>query len=75
MTVRYDDALMQRRRSQAAVCILRVEVEPQRLIITMTVNRDIATSTAQRVIHFSDPGEAASAVAQFLESFTPGTQV
>jgi hypothetical protein len=52
------------------MCILRVEVEPERLIITMTVNRDIATGTTQPVTRFTDTGDAAAAVAEFLASFT-----
>jgi hypothetical protein len=52
------------------VCILRVEVEPERFIITMTVNRDIATGTTQPVTRFTDTGEATAAVAEFLASFT-----
>jgi hypothetical protein len=52
------------------VCILRVEVEQGRLIITMTVNRDIATATTQPVARFTDTGSAAASVSEFLESFT-----
>ena len=53
-----------------AVCNLRVEVGPTRLIITMAVNRDIATAVAQPVAHFTDTkGAAAASVAKFLESF------
>jgi hypothetical protein len=61
---------MYRSSSRAAVCILRVEVEPQGLIITMTVNRDIATPAAEPTIHFSGTEDAAAAVSEFLESFT-----
>ena len=61
---------MPRRQPRVAVCILRVEVEPSRLIITVTVNRDIATAAAQPVAHFTDTKSAAASVAEFLESFT-----
>lgn len=61
---------MPRHQARVAVCILRVEVEPTRLIITMTVNRDIATAAAQPVSHFTDTRSAADSVAEFLESFT-----
>jgi len=61
---------MPRHQPRVAVCILRVEVEPTRLIITMTVNRDIATAAAQPVAHFTDTNSAAASVAEFLESFT-----
>jgi hypothetical protein len=60
---------MPRRAARAAVCILRVEVESWGLVITMTVNRDVATEAAGSVTRFSDAGEAAAAVTAFLESF------
>jgi hypothetical protein len=59
---------MPRHPSRVAVCILRVEVEPGRLIITMTVNRDIGAATAQPVARFTDIGSAAASVTEFLES-------
>jgi len=62
--------LVARNRSRVAVCILRVEVDPGRLIITMTVNRDIATRTTQPRTRFTDTNDAIAAVAEFLESFT-----
>jgi hypothetical protein len=65
---------MQRRRSRTAVCILRVEVESWGVRFTMTVNRDIATPTAEPVTHFANPRDAAAAVSEFLESFTPCNQ-
>ena len=63
---------MSSRPAQTAVCILRVEVESWGLVITMTVNRDIATAAAEPVTRFSDVGEAAAAVTAFLESFNRG---
>jgi hypothetical protein len=71
VTVRHETASMQRHRSPAAVCILRVEVESWGVVFTMTVNRDLATSTAEPVTRFSNAGDAVAAVAEFLESFTP----
>jgi hypothetical protein len=47
-----------------------VEVESWGLLITMTVNRDVANAPAEQVTRFSDIGEAAAAVAAFLESLT-----
>jgi hypothetical protein len=47
-----------------------VEVEPERLVITMTVNRDIAAGTTQPVTRFTDTKNASAAVAEFLESYT-----
>lgn len=53
------------------MCILRIEMEPTRVIITMTINRDVVTATTQPVTRFTDTGKATAAVAEFLESFTP----
>jgi hypothetical protein len=61
---------MPRNRPRAAVCILRVEVESARLVITMTVNRDIATTATQPVTRFAETGSAVAAATEFLESFT-----
>jgi hypothetical protein len=60
---------MPSRSARAAVCILRVEEESWGLLITMTVDQDIASATCERVTRFVDTGEAAAAVAAFLESF------
>jgi hypothetical protein len=65
---------MRRHPSQAAVCILRVEVESRGLLITMTVNRDIASGTAEPALRFSDTEKATAAVAAFLQSFAPKKQ-
>lgn len=65
---------MQRSRSQTAVCILRVEVESSGVIFTMTVNRDITTSTAEPVNHFSNARDATAAIAEFLDSFIADNQ-
>lgn len=46
-------------------------MEPTRVIITMTINRDVVTATTQPVTRFTDTGKATAAVAEFLESFTP----
>jgi hypothetical protein len=51
-----------------AVCILRVELESWGPVITMTVNRDIASSVTETVTHVSDSGEAVAAVSAFLDS-------
>jgi hypothetical protein len=60
---------MRRHPSRAAVCILRVEEEPWGLLITMTVNRDIASRGAEPLVRFSDIEEATAAVTAFLQSF------
>lgn len=64
--------LVLRHQSRVAVCILRVEAESARLVITMTVNRDIATSATQPITRFTETGSAAAAVTEFLKSFTGG---
>ncbi len=61
---------MPSRPAPAAVCIVRVEEESWGLVITLTVNRDVAAATAEKVTRFSDPGAAAAAVAAFLDSFS-----
>jgi hypothetical protein len=58
----------------AAVCIIRVEVESWGLVITMTVNRDIASASPEPAVRFTDTGEAAAAVTAFLESFKSDKQ-
>jgi hypothetical protein len=44
------------------------------MVITMTVNRDVANATAERVTRFSDIRDATAAVAAFLESFDRAEQ-
>ena len=50
------------------MCIIRVDVESWGLVITMTVNRDIAAASPEPAVRFTDTGEAAAAVTAFLES-------
>jgi len=57
---------MPRHRAPVAVCILRVEAEPERVLITMTINRDIATAATEQVRRFTDAASAVAAVAEFL---------
>ena len=58
---------------QSGVCIIRVEVQPEHCLITITMNRNIgrniypAKPGPER--HFADPDEALQAVADFLQSF------
>lgn len=65
---------MQRRASRAGVCILRVEEESWGLLITLTVNRDIASGATEPLLRFSDSEAATAAVAAFLQSFTKDNQ-
>jgi hypothetical protein len=60
---------MPSRSARAAVCILRVEEESWGLLITMTTDQDVSSATPEQVTRFVDTGEAAAAVAAFLESF------
>lgn len=60
------------RKTESGVCIVRVEVQKEHLLITVTINRDLARSlyTTGGERHFTDPGDALQAVAEFLRSFS-----
>jgi hypothetical protein len=66
---------MQARQAESGICIVRVEVQSDHLLITITTERNIsrhlhaARSSPEQ--HFSDPNAALAAVADFLGSFTP----
>jgi hypothetical protein len=64
-----------KRARQASVCILRVEAEPDRLLITMTIDRPRpegrASASEPKVLHFSQPDAAIAAVAEFIRSHGP----
>ena len=66
---------MDKRAGLANVCILRVEAEPDRLLITMTIVRPRqegrASSSEPKVLHFSQPEAAIAAVADFIRSHGP----
>lgn len=62
------------------VCIVRVETQPETLIIAVSARRDIGrgvhTAFEVRPRYFTEPGDALAAVMQFLNSFqTPGPTV
>jgi type III secretory pathway component EscU len=59
------------RKTESGVCIVRVEVQKEHLLITVTINRDLARSlyTAGEQ-HFTDSSDALEAVAEFLRSFS-----
>ena len=61
-------------RAPVAVCLLRVEAEPERLLITVTVNHDIAGPADPLVRRFTDTKSAVAAVAEFLESTADNKQ-
>ena len=60
-------------KAESGVCIVRVEVQAEHLLITVTTNRNVgsnvypASPIAER--HFADPDDATGAVAEFLRSF------
>lgn len=62
------------RKTDSGVCIVRVEVQAEHLLITVTTLRDLARSLyparpgGER--HFTDPADAIQAVAEFLRSFS-----
>ena len=53
-----------------AVCLVRVEPQPRGVIITITINRDIAARRAEPAVQFSDVTAAAVAITEFLGSFS-----
>ncbi len=59
--------------ARSGICIVRVEVQPDYLLITVTINRalnrNLHSATAGDVRKFSDPEEALGAVAEFLHSY------
>jgi hypothetical protein len=60
-------------RLQVGVCILRIEAQPDHLIITVTTNRNLDrnlfSARPEPMQRFSDPDEVIEAVAQFLRFF------
>ena len=66
---------MPQRPGQTGVCILRIETEVDRLLITMTVerylHRGLTVARGPRVFHFARPEEAIEAVAAFVRSHRP----
>ena len=66
---------MSARKAESGVCIVRVEVQPGHLLITVTTNRDLGrnlyTALPDAERHFTDPDDAIQVVADFLRSFSP----
>jgi hypothetical protein len=69
---------MQARLPRAGVCIVRIEPQPEHLLITVSTSRNIADTVyparSERVRQFADPDEALPYVAEFLRSFSPLAQ-
>jgi hypothetical protein len=59
--------------ARAGVCIVRVERQEGRLLITVTTNqaldRDLRSATADCVHRYIDPDRALDAVREFLRSY------
>ncbi len=66
---------MSERDGQTGVCILRIETESDRLLITLTteryLHRGLAATAAPRVQHFVEPELAIRTVAEFVRSHQP----
>jgi hypothetical protein len=66
---------MSARKAESGVCVVRVEVQAEHLLITVTTNlaldRNLYTARPDAERHFTDPDDAVRAVAEFLRSFTP----
>ena len=64
---------MSAHQAESGVCIVRVEIQPEHLLITVTINRNIGrnlyTARPDPDRHFTDPDDALRAVAEFLRSF------
>jgi hypothetical protein len=59
--------------ARAGVCIVRVELQEGRLLITVTtnraLNRDLRSATADSIHRYNDPDRALEAVREFLGSY------
>jgi hypothetical protein len=64
---------MPSREGESGICIVRVEVQADHLLITVTSKRNIGRSlyaaAAEPEQHFADPDAALAAVAEFLRPF------
>lgn len=66
-------AMSTTQRLEVGVCILRIESQPDHLLITVTtsrnLDRNLYSARPEPVQRFADPGVAMEAVAQFLRLF------
>ena len=56
-------------RHQVGVCILRVEVRPDHLLITITTNRNLYSARTDPAVQVVDADRAIQIAADFLRSF------
>ena len=65
---------MSSRRAKSGVCVVRAEVQPEHLLITVAVKlssgRSLYPVGSDQERHYADPDAALAAVAEFLGSFT-----
>jgi hypothetical protein len=57
-----------------AVCLVRVERQSWGVVVTVTINWDVAARRAERAVQFSDVSAAAAAITEFLKSFSDDKQ-
>jgi hypothetical protein len=66
------------RQVESGLCIVRIEVQPAHLLITVMTNRNLGRNmqpaTSHSEWHFTDPDDALQAVADFLRSFGERSQ-
>ena len=73
-----ENPVMSSRRAESGVCIVRVEVQPSHLLITVTsdrsLGRNLHPASPDPARHFTDPDDALQAVADFFRSFPQARQ-
>lgn len=69
---------MSSRQAESGVCIVRVQVQPGHLLITVTTDRSLGRNlrpaAPDPARHFTDPDDALRAVADFLHLFRQAKQ-
>jgi hypothetical protein len=73
VTAAIENPVMSPQQSESGICIVRVEVQPGHLLITVTANRNLERGphpvTSAPGLRFTDPDDALRVVADFLRSF------
>ena len=64
-----------RPRPRTGVCILRLDREAARLLISVRLNDDISKPSGERKLWFADPEEALHVVHDFVEAFAGGSSL